>query len=256
MANDTVTLTLDGEVDLDDFAEAVFRFNRLIRAIARAENATHVRWRMAQLDVGSAVAAARGIPLNGASPDVAREEAERVVKGYLRTGLSLQHGEAVPYPPDVEREARELTGILNGRVQNLRFETAEAEATIGMSVEQEPLKLPVPMYGAVEGRVQTLTSRGGLRFTLYDTLYDKAVSCYLVEDFEDIMRDAWGRRAVVEGRVTRDIPSGRALAIRAITAVQVLPEIAAGRYRDLRGIAPSTRGVSAEDAIRRLRDAG
>jgi hypothetical protein len=111
-------------------------------------------------------------------------------------------------------------------------------------------------YGAVEGRIQTLTSRGGLRFTLYDSLHDKAVSCYLAEDLEDIMRDAWGRRAIIEGRVSRDAKSGRPLAVRGITTLQVLPEIAPEKYRDLRGIARSTSGLSVEEAIKRLRDAG
>jgi hypothetical protein len=137
----------------------------------------------------------------------------------------------------------------------VRFETAEAEATVEV-VAPTKSATPYPQtFGAVEGRIQTLSSRGGLRFTLYDTLHDKAVSCYLTEGFEDQMRDAWGRRAVVEGRVTRHPETGRPLAIRGITAVEVLPEVARHAYRDLRGLSPRE-SLSAEDAIRRLRDAG
>jgi hypothetical protein len=62
--------------------------------------------------------------------------------------------------------------------------------------------------------VQTLTSRGALRFTLYDTFYDKAVSCYLREGQEEIMRDVWGLTASVEGVVTRAPDSGRPLNVR------------------------------------------
>jgi hypothetical protein len=253
--NDTVTLALDGDIDLADFAEAVRRFNALIRALAKEEQATHVRWLVSDLEVSSTIATARGVSENGMPADVVEGEVERVVSGYLRVGLSLKHGEQIPYSPVVAREAEAITKVLNGRVTTVRFETAEAEATITTLPAARQADLPTPTYGAVEGRVQTLSSRGGLRFTLYDTFHDKAVSCYLVEGYEDVMRDAWGRRAVVEGRVTRDPVTGRPLAARGITRIEILPEVKPGSYRDLRGISPSP-GLSPEEAIRRLRDAG
>lgn len=255
MANDTVTLALDGEIVLSDFAEAVRRFDSLIKALAKTEGAANVEWIVEQLEVSSAVATARGVAANGQPAGVIAEEVERVVRSYLEVGLSLERGEPLEVPSTVEREARGIVAVLGERVKTVRFETAEAEATVEV-VTPAKSSTPYPQtFGAVEGRIQTLSSRGGLRFTLYDTLHDKAVSCYLTEGFEDQMRDAWGRRALVEGRVTRHPETGRPLAIRGITAVEVLPEVARHAYRDLRGLSP--RGsLSAEDAIRRLRDAG
>jgi hypothetical protein len=258
VADDTVTLALDGDVSLSEFAEAVAHFDHLIQALARDEDASHVRWVVADLEVSSTVATARGVGDDEQSPEVVRGEIERVVSGYLKVGLSLEHGEPIPYSPDVVREARAIISVLNGQVKYVRFETAEAEATVGAAPAAESgdaIQRRQPVYGAVEGRVQTLSSRGGLRFTLYDTLHDKAVSCYLAEGREDEMRDVWGKRAVVEGQVTRDPETGRPLAVRQITAVEMLPEVSPARYRDLRGIGPSP-GLSAEEAIRRLRDAG
>jgi len=256
MANDTVTLALDGEIVLSDFADAVRHFNALIEMLGQAEGATRIEWVVEQLEVSSAVATARGVAANGAAPDVAQDEVERVVRSYLRIGRSLERGEPLKVPATVEREARGIVAVLGARIKTVRFETAEAEATVGVAQRQsKPLQLRPPSYGAVEGRVQTLSSRGGLRFTLFDTLNDKAVSCYLAEGFEDQMRDVWGRRAVVEGRVTRHPETGRPLAVRGITAVSVLPEVAPRAYRDLRGLSPTTT-LSAEEAIRRLRDAG
>jgi hypothetical protein len=257
MTNDTVTLALDGDIALSDFAEAVRHFDGLITALTKAEGATHVQWVIEQLEVSSAVTTARGIPANGDPPETVRDEIERVVQKYLSVGLALERGEALGVPATVEREARGIVAVLNERVKTVRFETAEAEATVG-SPPTSPsgsVSLPTPTYGAVEGRVQTLSSRGGLRFTLYDTLNDKAVSCYLAEGFEDDMRDAWGRRAVVEGRVTRHAETGRPLAVRGITAIDVLPELPRYAYSELRAFRPSAT-LSAEDAIRRLRDAG
>jgi hypothetical protein len=255
MANDTVTLALDGDnIGLGEFAEAVRHFDALIRALARDAEAKHVRWQVVDLEVSSTIATARGVAENGMPPAVVRTEVENVVNRYLRVGIALERGEPIPFKSKIATEAKAITQVLNGHVTAVRFETSEAEAVVGVPAPIPPPKLRQPTYGAVEGRVQTLTSRGGLRFTLYDTFHDKAVSCYLQEDYEDAMRDVWGKRAIVEGRVTRDLV-GRPLAIRGITQVEVLPETQTGSYRGLRGLAPS-RGLSPEDAIRRLRDAG
>jgi hypothetical protein len=106
--------------------------------------------------------------------------------------------------------------------------------------------------------VQTLSSRGGLRFTLYDTLNDRAVSCYLAEDFDqEHMRDVWGRRAIIEGWVKRDATSGRPLTIRRVSNVVVRPETEpGGSYREARAAVPlSDSTLLPELVIRRLRDA-
>ena len=90
-----------------------------------------------------------------------------------------------------------------------------------MSDTMTPTLQPVA-YGGVTGRIQTLSSRGGLRFTLFDTLFDRAVSCYLAEGQEELMRDVWGRMAVVEGLVTRDRATGRPQVIRSVRGVTVV----------------------------------
>jgi hypothetical protein len=127
----------------------------------------------------------------------------------------------------------------------------EALATLPVA----PFVPTADSYGAITGRVQTLTNRGGLRFALYDTLHDRAVSCYLAEGHESIMRDMWGRLASVEGLIRRDPITGRPLTIRDIRQIEPLPEHAPQALEAVRGISPSPQGLRAEDAIRRLRDA-
>jgi hypothetical protein len=114
----------------------------------------------------------------------------------------------------------------------------------------------MPVYGAIEGRIQTLTNRGSLRFTLYDTHNDKAVSCYVAEGQEDLLRDVWGRRALVEGRIRRDSQTGRPLTIRDVRRIVPLPEPEPYRFYEARGILPLMPGEEMpEERIRRLRDA-
>ena len=103
----------------------------------------------------------------------------------------------------------------------------------------------------MEGRIETVTRRKGLRFTLYDSLDDKAVSCYLEDGQEKLMRGAWGRRALVEGWVSRDPATGRPLTIRRVSHVELLPDVESGGYRRARGVVPvGTGGLSEAEAIR------
>ena len=115
---------------------------------------------------------------------------------------------------------------------------------------------PLSAFGAIEGRIETLSKRKGLRFVLYDTVHDRAVACYLREGQEELMRGGWGRRAIVEGLITRDAVTGLPASIRQVSHIEFLPETSQGSYRNARGVIPfGPEDPSPEDLIRRLRDA-
>lgn len=253
--NDTMTLVISGDLSLQSFAAAVTRFEHLVRGLTR-ENAPKagITWSVDDLQRSSAITTVRG---RGNPTEVGR-----VVDAFLDVGRSLEARERVRHSKSVVRDAERLAEMITGEIESLRFETVEAEAVIlPASADELAFKLPAERlgpgaYGAVTGRVQTLSNRGGLRFTLYDLLYDKAVSCYLLEGSEEQMRDAWGRPAVVEGWVRRDAVSGRPLTVRRIARVQVLPEAELGTYTQARAAGKYFAGdLSPEDAIRRVRDA-
>ena len=46
--------------------------------------------------------------------------------------------------------------------------------------------------GTIRGRIEMLSQRRGLHFSLYDSVYDLAVACFPAKDMESTMRDAWG----------------------------------------------------------------
>jgi hypothetical protein len=259
VAVDTVTLELSGDVSLDDFSDAMRHLRGLLAALTRevAGNAEIV-WTVDALEAGSALTAVRGRPV-----DVRRmEDVEDVVRAYGAVGVAIQEGDRLSYSEAVKREADGLTSLINGRVSAIRFETPETEALVNApTTEDRPSRVSQPdkfsAYGAVEGRVQTLSNRGGLRFTLFDVLNDRAVSCYFAESFDvDVMRGVWGRRAIVEGMVTRDGRTGRALTIRRVTDVVLRPEGERDDYTQARG---AMRGAWAdltpEQVVRQMRDA-
>ncbi len=257
--SDTVTLDLQGTVSLPEFSAAVGRFQRLIAALSSASDASDVAWQIDALDASSAITTARGVSSNGAHP----ERIDRVVSAYLEVGQALEQRATIPYPPAVQREAGALVQILkDSQIEAIRFETAESEAIVRKATERREGGRPPSAerrgaHGAVTGRVQTLTSRSGLRFTVYDHIYDRAVSCYLVEGGEDMMREMWDRFAHVEGWVTRDPDSGRPLAVRRVTSVTPITEAEPRDYLQARGVLPlGSNGEKPETVIRRLRDAG
>jgi hypothetical protein len=264
-ALETVTIALSGEqertdlVPLADFALAISEFHNLIKALSTEIGDGTVDWVIEQLDTSSAIATVRGLG--------ERERVERVVRAYSEVGSALQERRSLPFSHAVQKAATGLKNVLGHRVRTIRFETAEREIIVRkqeltgeLSFKGELVaelikgQSPSGAFGAIQGRVQTLTNRGGLRFTLYDLVNDKAVSCYLKEGYEDRMRDAWGRLAVVIGLITRDPVTGRPLSVRQVTDVTIMPE-ETGSYRDARGVSPPLTDLSPEDAIRRLRDA-
>ena len=249
MASETVTLFLDGTPTLADYSAAVSAFADLINTITqRVAPSVEVTWDVDDLEAESALTTVRGI-----SPD--SNAVDRVAQEYLRVGRELRTHAAVS---GYESATRKLRGILNGRVPVIKFETADDDVTIGAAEEAAPAVAPqgIVDYGAVEGRIQTLSNRGGLRFTLYDLLYDKAVSCYLAEGSELLMRDSWGRMALVEGLVKRDPVTGRPIAVRQVSNVTILEEGTLGAWRSAIGaLSNITDGEPAEETIRRIRDA-
>ena len=246
MLNNTMTVALNGEIPFKAFAKAVASFSRLVEALSsELDAADGVEWFVDDLEKSSAIATMRG---ESKTPD----KVAKVVAGFMQVGRAIEAGAPVPFSKAVARYGLALTEVLGQRVTSVRFETAEEDITI-LARPSRADRIQ-PAFGAIEGRIQTLTNRNTLRFTLYDTLYDRAVSCYLVEDQEDIIREAWGRKAIVEGLVTRDADTGRPTTIRGVSKIHPVSD-APGSYLDARGIMPVPDGTPLpEDIIRRLRD--
>lgn len=262
MTTDTITLMLEGDVPLESFAEAMKAFSGLVLALSREEGGG-IEWTIEDLAPGSALATIRG---RSNKP----ERVERVVRSYVQIGRTLQRGESIQRPHSISRPALRLGKIIGERVKSIRFETPEEEAIVSTRPSSRSLSnllttnseeafevtagtSSIVGYGAIEGEVETLSKRHGLRFTLYDSLNDRAVSCYLQPGQEEKMRDVWGKRAIVEGWVSRDATDGHPIAIREV--VNVIPIYEEGDYIQGRGILPlKPNSDFPEDRIRRLRD--
>ena len=146
--------------------------------------------------------------------------------------------------------------MLDGKITSIQFEAGNEVATVTAGVSSEQAAGLLGAFGSVEGRIETLTHRNWLGFTLYDFLNDRAIRCHLAPDQTDVVRNAWDRRAIVRGWVRRDPLSGRAVTINPVHSIEIVPEVERGLYRRARGIAPAGPDeLSPELVIRRLRDA-
>ncbi len=108
-------------------------------------------------------------------------------------------------------------------------------------------------FGVITGEVEILSKRGCLKFIIYDSIFDKPVTCFLEKE-EELMRGIWGKQVAVVGLITRDSKSGRPLEIHDVKRVEIVKD-APGSYKSAYGIIPYNEGEEpSEILIRRLRD--
>ena len=247
MAKNTLTFELGGRVEIADFANGIVAFRRLVSALT--PRTAGVAWVVEDLQPGSAIVTLRGECDNPAT-------VERIVDDYEKIGAALSWHEDLPQLNQRAQTASYAIKDLTGVTDYVRFETPDIDYTIYKNGHFPSRPAPSASIGAITGTVQTLSNRGGLRFNLYDTLHDKAVACYLAPGQEELMREAWGRRATVTGRVSREAETGRPIAIRQIIAVDTFSDSPLSSYRQARGAVPWQPGEPMpEDVIRQLRDA-
>lgn len=268
-ADNTVTLVLNGDVSLEEFSKAIGSFAELIKALSAESGDPTMDWIVQDLQVSSSMATAAVL--------VGEEEKiQAVINGYADVGSALENKTDIKHSEAVKVAARKIISITDKRVRSVSFDTEKRAALVRLhkpeievpsaaalpvasSTSSYPLQVvraAGAAYGAVQGRIQTLTNRGNLRFTLFDLHYDKAVSCYFAEGKQEAILGLWGKLATVEGYVTRDPLTGRPLSIRQVDNITPLAESESPYdYQQARGVAPSLTGLSAVDAIRRIRDA-
>ena len=233
MPANTLTFELGGQVEIDDLENGVVCFRRLVAALATG---VAVSWVVEDLHIGSAT-----ITIRAESSDTAG--VERVLEDYACVGHSLAEGEPLQYVQSNVTKAAHEIALLAETHEYIRFETPYTDYTIyGSGTALKNPDSPRSAIGVVSGTIQTLSSRAGLRFNLYDTIHDKSVRCYLNPGQEELMREAWGRQARVTGTVSREADSGRPISIRDILKVELLEEATPGSYKLAKGAVPWKRG--------------
>jgi hypothetical protein len=247
MGNDTLTLALNGDVSLHQFAEAMQYFNALVKGLtAEIARDASIEWVIDTLEAGSATATVKG--------ETDRVDSlAAVIAGYSTVGNALHAHEPIPYSDRVRAPAQKLTDLLDGKITSLRFETASEEYLIESYVEGKPELKPSYAYGRLKGIVQTLSARRGIKFILYDVLFDRPISCYLKEGQEERIRPFWGKKVFVSGKIGRDPETGKPFVMREISAIEPV-ESRTGGFRRASGIIELGKDETSETIIRAIRN--
>lgn len=250
MNRKTLTLKLNGDVPLDLFAQAITHFSTLVDSLTVEVTGEEFPWKVADLRGGSAYVAV-----------VARSndeiQVDKVLRAYDEVGEALRRHELIPYSPIVSQAARSIADLVDGEIKSVDFgspfNTYTIEEPIGDQATDAEQK-PQIAWGTLYGEVGSIIKRPRLQLTLFDSLFDRAVPCFLHKDQEADARQAWGRQVAVTGRIYRSPDNGRPLKIRDVISIDII-ETSKGAYRKARGVIPfSPDDVYPETLIRRLRD--
>ena len=248
MPKDTLTFEIGGVVDIAALERGLIVFRRLVGALTPRNAA--VSWIVEELEASSAVATLRGEAEDASV-------VEKVVEEFGYLGAILQEGSSLNgLRPLVSRAAEAVMAVAD-TAEYVRLATPDGEFIVSSGNNHVTGRSgSLVAVGTVTGRIQSMSNRGRLRFNIYDSIFDRAVVCFLDEGTEDRMREAWGKRARVLGYVHREPSSGRPIAVRRVLNIEILPEVEPGAYRQARGAVPwRPEYESGEEVIRRLRGA-
>lgn len=256
MAKTELTLVLNGHVSLENYAKAMSSFKKLISNLQKQHaKKISINWEVQNLESGSARAT-----VNGEVEDISNLwYIEKIVKDYENIGEKSERGLFSELPKYAKKPIEELTSIINGKIPSIRLETVDRDFSISTTYSENqqdkpPANIPSTYFDTVIGRVQNLFKEPSYRFTLYERFRNKPVSCFLNPNYEDIMRDAWGKYAIVEGMVKISSSDGLPETIRDIKKVEVYHG-ESGFWRDAIGAANGVfREMSPEDFVRNTRD--
>ena len=127
-----------------------------------------------------------------------------------------------------------------------------AHDTVPLDIENDLDLAPVSCFGSVQGRIQCLSNRGSLCFTLYDHLHDQPVVCFLEPGNEGIMREAWGHLVEVQGLIQREKGTHLPSRITHIKQIQILPETDRNDWHQAIGAFPVPEGSPLPEEVIRL----
>ncbi len=228
--DDVITLGLDGEVRISDFSTAVSELNELLKSLSSeiTGSSATVQWKVLELSASSAITTIRG---TADDP----KDVPSIMTAYGIVGQALADRSEIPYSDDIRRHADSIASLVNGEITAIHFRTPRAQHIVRQPPDRPERLESVDVFGAIEGRIRTLSDRKSLRFTLYDNLFDAPVSCLLSPEIEDRARQLWRKRVIVEGLIRRDAKTGIPTQIRNIREIHEVPPASLGSYRAARG---------------------
>lgn len=254
--------SIGGEpVSLTAFARLTAEMTELLTELDRARSdEPAVDWIITDLDIGSAIVEVEGQPLTSVadvSPVIVREAM-----------MALEHagtGQPKPEVPQAAwRHAVNVAEIVRERATTVEIKSNGAELRLvprSMAAPEQPAAeeeaRTTQAVSTVEGSLDTvyLHDPDERHFDLWDAIYGRRVRVDITAEHVPDVRRGLEERVRVHGLVTFD-HRGRPHRISDVRSIRVLGLGHLPGPRDLRGLARGlTRGLGAEEWVRRMRDA-
>ena len=259
MAATEITVSVEGKTpDLlaQPFLDAMNRSLEILRDldadIAMRRSPT-LRWAIEHMHIGSpAVMILRAIPpANG--KDVSQDVANRYVDGLAL----LEQGEQLPasFSEDALNAAKRLADLTRGNECTVIIRTGRRSVQVSQRISvnvDEMVKRSYVSDGSVEGVLEMATLHEHTYFRVYDAIQGWGVPCYFRQDIVDEVRNAFGRRVSITGRLRSDrLGKPESMQVSSIQMLGIEPLPTVG---DVRGIAKGmTGGLKAEEYLRSVR---
>lgn len=250
MTSHKIGFTLNGDVGLQEFSEALVKFTNLAKSVLNdIKSDKNVTWQISDLDFGSATVEAEAIA-------EFEDFAVKAVIGYQNAIASVKFQKRTNVSKTTYKYANELVSVNSETIPSVDCFTS------GDFIEEFPLQKielapdkTIEVLGIVKGIVETLSSRQKLRFIVYDEIFDKAVKCTFTNEQKDMVRGIWDKKVVVTGIIIRDAKTNRPYEVKEISNIKIIDTQFTGSLRKARGIIPWTQDMEpSELRIRRVRD--
>lgn len=260
MITKSYTLQLDGIVTLDRFASAIDAWNTALVDISKEVGQEHVLGiYIEDLTSGSAL-------VTSSIMFDAEEPAQQFTSDFTKVGTKARGENVLAFPKSLLEAANRLRSVAtadpNGItiasdiVDILIFPTMDRETESIVSGEKSASSPSVEAFGALSGKLQSVSSRSGLKVVLYDDLFDKAVRCSLTKERHETVRELWDKHVVVEGLIRRDRITGRPLSVSDIWHIRedVRDPTSQAWLRAFGVLAGVEPDVPVEESIRKVRN--
>lgn len=258
MFKKSFAIQLDGEVTLGRFQKALEAWHSALEAVSdEVDSDQPHQILISDLSYGSAIAS---VQIEFQREPIAaqfEDQFEDIARRIRSNGI-------LDLPKRLQKPARKLQDAArfdSGEGFTLSSDDADfVISAIAISDEHRITKFGVDnleAYGAVIGRLQSLSSRGALKAVVFDELNDKAVRMALTEEQHETVRDLWDKNVVAEGLVRRDPDTGRPLSMSKVRRIYRKEEPRDPyAWRRARGVLSHIHPEkSAEQLIREARDA-
>ena len=119
---------------------------------------------------------------------------KKAVRPDFFSDAALEYVQYLASIPEYHRNGLEHIGITINQKSHILTHRSVANVEEILSVYGKAL-------GSIEGRLSTISERGGLKIVVYEQITDKAIRCHIEDEMLDNVTSAFGKRVYIYGLI-------------------------------------------------------